>query len=501
MNHFSIQNISFHVLFFALLIFGCAAASAQEATAFQRCDELAGHMNDQQYLSSKSASYLSLQENVSEALLTCQEAANSGQARYIYQLGRAKLLAGDHESGIEDYRTASDLGHANATFFLGIFHWNGTYDLAQDSAKAIDYYWRAYAEGSLAAPFYLGQISLYGWAGEVDHDEAFRMFREAENRGNTEVCFELGLMYQNGWSVAQDLQRAIGYYDYCIFIHQTRLSQSHAQAGAAAFDLASKVVKEPEEIKDAYRRSVRAYLEAIRRAEINEARQRATGALRSLAKMQRATGNAIVRDSGNNPDLLLHWDVQTLDQIVEWAKTLETLTANSSALTDEELQILRDMVAKGEQLSFAFKELEEILDATGGQNIADCFHRELEVYDGVVELHLENDCDYAVDIKARASFFRRHQQDSPLQTDTQETDLASGGWDTIYFEESYFTYDDLRVMVRSKICPTRLGFDYVFWSRNSNDCHGDTPMKNDKVRKAYHSLETTWNQADKLLNQ
>ena len=507
---FSVQNQSLHIVFTILLCFVTGAGLAQDSSYVRRCDQLAGHMNDKQFLSSEPATHSSLKKNVSEALAVCQEAAKSGLARQIYQLGRAKLLADDYDAGIADYRVASDLGHANATFFLGVFHWNGSYGVSQDKAKAIDFYRRSLSEGSIAAPLTLGQISLYGWLNTSDYEEAFRLFKMAEEMGNTEVCFELGFMYQNGWHVRQNLQTAIGYYDRCILIHQTRVAASHAQIGAAALKLASKVAMHPREIREAYRKSVQSYLEAVKRAKIDELRDRSVGALHSIVMMQRAASNAVVRDAADDPDLRMHWSSRDLLQVVAYAeslkmslvdKTQELSYYHTARLDDREWQILQDVITNGKKLAFAVNALEEILNEFSGQRTKECVKVELDTYYRNAAMIVENDCDYAVEVKGRVTYFRRNHYDSALQKDVQETKLEPGSWDTVDFEESYSTYDDMRVELQIKICPASLGFGNVYWSSRSNNCNGTTPLSNDSISKAYYNLDKTLREAINLLGQ
>ena len=86
----------------------------------------------------------------------------------------------------------------------------------QDDQKGIDAYdrgdyatalseWRPLTEaGDADAQFNLGLMYDEGWGVAQDSAEAARLYRWAAEQGHASAQYNLGLLYANGWGVAQD---------------------------------------------------------------------------------------------------------------------------------------------------------------------------------------------------------------------------------------------------------------------------------------------------------
>ena len=78
----------------------------------------------------------------------------------------------------------------------------------QDYATALRL-WKPLADkGNGAAQFYLGVMYSNGWGVAQDYKEAVKWYRLAAAQGRAEAHYNLGLLYANGRGVAQDYVRA-----------------------------------------------------------------------------------------------------------------------------------------------------------------------------------------------------------------------------------------------------------------------------------------------------
>jgi hypothetical protein len=198
-----------------------------------------------------------------EAALAClQQAAQAGlvEAQWAWARSILKDAAGK-DARPEQLRQAWDClidaaeqGMAAAQNALGDFYLQGV-AVAADSAQALDWYRRAAAQGSLQAMVSLERLQL---AGATRHNAATRRKTSQERRlspqkwldaaesGDADTRYHLGLLYEMGWRVEQDIGRAQQWY------------RSAAQQGDARAQLALARILEAAgafESLDWYRKS------------------------------------------------------------------------------------------------------------------------------------------------------------------------------------------------------------------------------------------------------
>lgn len=113
----------------------------QTSSAAANCDAYAAHPDDTGY-SGDPAAFATLESNADAAIAACTTAAAGGGARYLFQLGRSYLAAGDEARAIRLYREADGKGHILSRFWLAEWMRQGTRGMTKDSAAA----WRLHKD-------------------------------------------------------------------------------------------------------------------------------------------------------------------------------------------------------------------------------------------------------------------------------------------------------------------------------------------------------------------
>ena len=140
------------------------------------------------------------------------DAGSEESVQLISELGRrymaSTVIARNTAKGEELLLAASDHGHVDSTYMLGVF-----YDkAANDLSKAAQMYQRASDMGSNNAMYRLGQMYRDGTGVARDHAKAARLFTAASDLGNTNAKNDLGVLYIQGRGVEPDLARAAELY-------------------------------------------------------------------------------------------------------------------------------------------------------------------------------------------------------------------------------------------------------------------------------------------------
>ena len=125
------------------------------------------------------------------------------------------------------YRKASGQGHVEAHFYLGVCYENGV-GVKQDPELAVACYLMAAEQGHAEAQYNLGLCHVLGKGVAQDEQQALRWFEKATTQGHLEARFyvirhaarqgsptaryALGVLYEKGLGVAQNLDKAIKAY-------------------------------------------------------------------------------------------------------------------------------------------------------------------------------------------------------------------------------------------------------------------------------------------------
>ncbi len=148
------------------------------------------------------------------AIPACQAAVDAagGNARMIFQLGRAQDAGGSFEAAIGSYRAAMAIGYPVAIVALG-----GLYELGlgveADAGAALRLYQQAFDESALPiAAANLGYAYDAGIGVDADKARAAHYYAIASDGGIAWASTSLGWLYEQGLGVGADYARAVTLY-------------------------------------------------------------------------------------------------------------------------------------------------------------------------------------------------------------------------------------------------------------------------------------------------
>ena len=127
-----------------------------------------------------------------------------------YEIGHG--VAQDYARARDWYEKAAAKGDARAMYNLGLFYQNGQ-GVAQDYAKAREWYEKAADKGEAEAMTNLGWLYQYGQGVWQDYVKARDWYERAAANGYANAMSNLGWLYQNGQGVAQDYAKAREWYE------------------------------------------------------------------------------------------------------------------------------------------------------------------------------------------------------------------------------------------------------------------------------------------------
>jgi TPR repeat protein len=118
---------------------------------------------------------------------------------------------------LQDYKRAAELicasadqGDANGQFNCGLMYSEGK-GVAQDDARAVDYWQQAAEANHVAAINYIGQAYQSGTGLAQDPMAAFEQFQITAAAGNPMGLHEVAKAYASGEGVERDLVKAHGF--------------------------------------------------------------------------------------------------------------------------------------------------------------------------------------------------------------------------------------------------------------------------------------------------
>jgi len=118
----------------------------------------------------------------------------------------------------------------------------GTQQLAQQ--EAINSYNKLAEHGNVEDQFNLGYLYDIGWTVPRDYTQAFKWYRKAAERGYAQAQYRLGLMYCKGQGVIQDHAEAFVWLSIAVafgYMGATKsLGKNAARLSPRALDIAEK---------------------------------------------------------------------------------------------------------------------------------------------------------------------------------------------------------------------------------------------------------------------
>jgi TPR repeat protein len=122
---------------------------------------------------------------------------------------RADEEEGRRKAEVEECRRDEE---ANAMYNRGELYYYGR-GVAQDYAKAREWYEKAAAKGDASAMNNLGDLYDYGRGVVQDHAKAREWYEKAAAKDNASAMNNLGSLYRAGFGVAQDYAKALEWYE------------------------------------------------------------------------------------------------------------------------------------------------------------------------------------------------------------------------------------------------------------------------------------------------
>jgi TPR repeat protein len=127
----------------------------------------------------------------------------------LKERAHSAFLRGDYVAAREMYESLAALGNRGALLGLAAIFERGGSDLPQDYEKARYWYEMALSKGNSArAALQLGHFYCLGLGVPVDHEKAFHYYSKLENHAEPIGLLRLGLAYETGKGVVQDIDRA-----------------------------------------------------------------------------------------------------------------------------------------------------------------------------------------------------------------------------------------------------------------------------------------------------
>lgn len=103
----------------------------------------------------------------------------------LYITGEECYNSGEYAAAIESFTKASEMGHAGATYYLGLCYRDGK-GVDKDSNKSIEYFQLAADQGSLKAQAELAKYYVNNGMKD-DADKALEVIQRAANEGDEEA--------------------------------------------------------------------------------------------------------------------------------------------------------------------------------------------------------------------------------------------------------------------------------------------------------------------------
>jgi TPR repeat protein len=157
---------------------------------------------------------------------TAPNAHTPPQAQYAmgsnYRWGRAGVGM-DYQKALYWFQLAADQGYSDAEFEVGWFYENGL-SVGRDSDRARVWYQKAADQGNSDAQSALQRLQSQQNPPErtasassppvtASHEQSFvEEYRKAADRGDPAAQRNLGVLYENGWSVTKDIEQAGVWY-------------------------------------------------------------------------------------------------------------------------------------------------------------------------------------------------------------------------------------------------------------------------------------------------
>lgn len=198
--------------------------SHNSSTSSQQFEQMLQNISNSENLCASPKNVSSNGSAMSSSFLTDpsmegEELLDMEPADALYELGlcyeQGKGVEPDYEAALQWYTvSATDGGHADSQFRLGLYHELGTNGAEKDIFQALTWYRKAAEHGHPVAQYKLGMCHEKGTAScEVNESTAVSYYKQSAEKGYAPAQHQLGLCYFNGYGgLKKSMKEAVHWY-------------------------------------------------------------------------------------------------------------------------------------------------------------------------------------------------------------------------------------------------------------------------------------------------
>lgn len=132
-----------------------------------------------------------------------EQVGDDASAIANFEAGIAAYQANDLPLAYKEFLAASEKGHADSQFNLGLMYEQGI-GVGKDEKEAVRWYGESATQGNSAAQFNMGVLYENGRGTKVDFAKANEWYRKASEQGDALAIGNLGMLYVRGDGVKEN---------------------------------------------------------------------------------------------------------------------------------------------------------------------------------------------------------------------------------------------------------------------------------------------------------
>lgn len=130
----------------------------------------------------------------------------------LYQKGLSAKLSKKYSEALKCFYQAASMGHIEAHYEIGTMYQFGE-GVSKNYAEALKWYYKPATNRNVLSQYLIGVLYYEGgWGLTQNYSEALKWFTQAASNGSAAAESLLGIMYENGYGIALDYDKALMYY-------------------------------------------------------------------------------------------------------------------------------------------------------------------------------------------------------------------------------------------------------------------------------------------------
>lgn len=177
-----------------------------------QCDIFAAHLDNASNLPGiKGVKFERI--DTAKAIKACRQAVKEhpDTPRFLYQLGRAYIKAGDSISAFKFFMKAAEKGYPKAQTAVGVMYHDGE-GIKKDYKQAFKLFMKAAKQGNTEAQYYIGLMYFNSEWVKKNYKKAFKWLSKAAEGGAPGAGGTIGFMYYKGLGVKKDYKKAFKWF-------------------------------------------------------------------------------------------------------------------------------------------------------------------------------------------------------------------------------------------------------------------------------------------------